>query len=88
MKKYGIALLFVFLILYCFTGCTGGFFSGYGTSGGISQDDSGSALPEKVYIQVRFDLHDSSGGLYKSDQSREMRQLDYQFSANGTSGTI
>lgn len=64
------------------------FFSGYGTSGGISQDDSGSALPEKVYIQVRFDLHDSSGGLYKSDQSREMRQLDYQFSANGTSGTI
>ena len=29
-------------------------------------------LPEKVYIQVRFDLHDSSGGLYKSDQSREM----------------
>ena len=88
MKKYGIALLFVFLILYCFTGCTGGFFSGYGTSGGISQDDSGSALPEKVYIQVRFDLHDSSGGLYKSDQSREMRQLDYQFAANGTSGTI
>lgn len=88
MKKYGIALLFVFLILYCFTGCTGGFFSGYGTSGGISQDDSESALPEKVYIQVRFDLHDSSGGLYKSDQSREMRQLDYQFSANGTSGTI
>lgn len=45
-------------------------------------------MPEKVYIQVRFDLHDSSGGLYKSDQSREMRQLDYLFDANGTSGTI
>lgn len=46
------------------------------------------ALPEKVYIQVRFDLHDSSGGLYKSDQSREMRRLDYQFDANRTSGRI
>lgn len=55
---------------------------------GENPPPSEPALPEKVYIQVRFDLHDSSGGLYKSDQSREMRQLDYQFSANGTSGTI
>lgn len=58
-----------------------------GGSGG-NPPPADPALPEKVYIQVRFDLHDSSGGLYKSDQSREMRQLDYQFDANGTSGTI
>lgn len=44
------------------------------------------ALPEKVYIQVRFDLYDSLGGLYKD--SRGIKVLDYQFDANGTSGRI
>ena len=61
------------------------------TSGGEDENPSPEPeipLPEKVYIQVRFDLHDDSGGLYKSAQYREMRQLDYQYDALGTSGTL
>lgn len=41
------------------------------------------ALPEKVYIQVRFDLHDSSGGLYNTDLSFGISGIEFQYEAFG-----
>lgn len=40
-------------------------------------------LPSKVYIQVKFDLHDSSGGLYNSEQGSGITGLEFQYELYG-----
>lgn len=48
--------------------------------------DSDVPLPEKVYVQIKFDLHDTQGRLYSSNYSRGVSLLEYQY--NDKSGEL
>ena len=41
-----------------------------------------TVLPERIYIQVRFDLHDTQGGLYNSNYGRGVSLVEYQYNKN------
>ena len=45
-----------------------------------------TVLPERIYIQVRFDLHDTQGGLYNSNYGHGVSLLEYQY--DGGSGEL
>ncbi len=84
----GLFLLF-YLLYLCILVCCQNSFS---PAAGEAENPGGSgetpppaepALPEKVYIQVRFDLHDSSGGLYNTDLSSGISGIEFQYEAFG-----